>query len=77
VLRSFGVKAELFRDAPDYDFRAKPPPPAWLYDAHGWPLKGADWLLEAGRALDKIESPEIEAAGAPELTLNEGVPPKD
>jgi len=56
ILKVFGVRREMYRYAPHYDFRSLAPPGAWLYDANGWPITGHDWLRHAGRALDQLES---------------------
>lgn len=54
VPRVFGVRREMYRDAPDYDFRRPPAPQRWLYDTFGWPITGQIWLRHAASALDQL-----------------------
>jgi N-acetylglucosamine malate deacetylase 2 len=56
VPKVFGVQRESYREAPTYDFRRPPPPQAWYYDAHGWPISGRSWLRAAEGVLDRLES---------------------
>jgi LmbE family N-acetylglucosaminyl deacetylase len=56
VLKPFSVRHEMYREAPQYDFRNPAPPGVWLYDAFGWPITGSDWLRYAGGALEQLES---------------------
>jgi N-acetylglucosamine malate deacetylase 2 len=56
VLKPFGVRREMYRHAPYYDFRSPAPPGTWLYDANEWPITGRDWLGHAGRALDQLDN---------------------
>jgi LmbE family N-acetylglucosaminyl deacetylase len=50
VLAACPLDAEHVRPAPAYDFTAPPPGGAFLYDAFGWPLQGADFLRAAAMA---------------------------
>lgn len=59
VLKSFGVRREMYRHAPHYDFRNPAPPGVWLYDSFGWPITGHNWLQHAGRVLEQLESSEL------------------
>jgi LmbE family N-acetylglucosaminyl deacetylase len=54
VAKIFGVRREMYREAPNYDFRRPPPPQNWLYDAHGWPISGQIWLRHAECALNQL-----------------------
>jgi LmbE family N-acetylglucosaminyl deacetylase len=54
IPKVFGARREMYREAPNYDFRRPPPPRNWLYDAHGWSISGQIWLEHAGRALDHL-----------------------
>jgi LmbE family N-acetylglucosaminyl deacetylase len=54
VPKVFGVKREMYREAPDYDFLRPPAPQNWLYDSFGWPMTGQIWLQHAERALDQL-----------------------
>jgi LmbE family N-acetylglucosaminyl deacetylase len=50
VLAACPLDAEHVRAAPAYDFTAAPPPGAFLYDLHRWPMRGADFLRAAAAA---------------------------
>jgi LmbE family N-acetylglucosaminyl deacetylase len=55
ISHMFGLQNEMYRYAPDYDFRGPAPPLFWHYDA--WcSITGRDWLRHAGHALDLLES---------------------
>lgn len=54
IQRGFGAQREMYRDAPDYDFRHPSAPKCWLYDAFGWPITDQIWLRHAGSALDQL-----------------------
>jgi len=57
VLARFPLNVERVRLAPDYDFTAAPPPGRFQYDAHGWGVRGADFLAavySADTASDKL-----------------------
>jgi LmbE family N-acetylglucosaminyl deacetylase len=50
VLARFPADREAYRQAPDYDFTAPPPPGGALYDALGWPLTSSRWRALAAEA---------------------------
>jgi LmbE family N-acetylglucosaminyl deacetylase len=57
LLARFPLNVERVRLAPDYDFTAAPPPGRFHYDAHGWGVRGGDFLAavySAGTASDKL-----------------------
>jgi LmbE family N-acetylglucosaminyl deacetylase len=55
ISKTFGLQNEIYRYAPDYNFRRPAPPLAWHYDS--WcSIAGCDWLRHAGLALDRLES---------------------
>jgi LmbE family N-acetylglucosaminyl deacetylase len=55
VSKVFSIRHEIYRTAPNYNFRIPPPPQTWFYDAHGWPISGQMWLRYAGCALDQLD----------------------
>ena len=57
LLSRFPLNVERVRLAPDYDFTAAPPPGRFQYDAHGWAVRGGDFLAaaySAGKGFDRI-----------------------
>jgi LmbE family N-acetylglucosaminyl deacetylase len=54
ITKVFGVRREMYRIAPTYNFRVPPPPAFWLYDGYGWPITGQSWLRHATIALDAL-----------------------
>lgn len=54
TLAAFGIKRELFRPAPDYDFSRLPNGGRLLYERHDWGLTGAEWLRTARAALAEL-----------------------
>jgi LmbE family N-acetylglucosaminyl deacetylase len=54
VIAWFSPTDEAYREAPDYDFTAPPPPGAALYDQWGWPLTSARWQGLAAAALAEL-----------------------
>lgn len=54
VLAWFDPAVERYRQAPDYDFAAAPPPGAALYDGFGWALTAARWRDLARGALREL-----------------------
>lgn len=51
IIASFALETEQYRDAPDYDFTARPPPGEALYDLRAWPMNSARWRKKAAHAL--------------------------
>jgi LmbE family N-acetylglucosaminyl deacetylase len=54
VIAWFAADAEAYREAPDYDFTAPPPPGAALYDQWCWPLTSEGWRTLAAAAVAEL-----------------------
>ena len=51
VLKQFGMKREIFRPAPDYDFTQPPHTGPLLYERWGWGISGEAWRHRVGETI--------------------------
>jgi N-acetylglucosamine malate deacetylase 2 len=64
LLESLTLDCERFRDAPDYNFAQPPHEGELLYESFPWGMTGERWRRLAGKALDQLALPRLNANAA-------------